>query len=79
MENMLPYQNDCLGVSGIVNILDAYANRCSTPTPEPVFFETPASCFDRFEIKCDYDMNMSLDELSVGDVSIPALDFDDTY
>lgn len=63
----------------IVDILDSYANRCSTPNPKlskyedvnPIFLE--ASHFDRFmEFEDEYP-----DEESVGEVSLPTSDFDD--
>lgn len=73
MEDILPY-TERLGVSGIVNILNSYA-RCSTPTPEIVYIEAPSLCFDRFDVLL-HDDNISLHEESVGDVSLPSLDFD---
>lgn len=82
MEDVWP-QQERLGVSGIVNILESYANRCSTPVPvlsdynsmnpeeNPEFL---GSHFDRFDVSyCD---EVCLHEESVGDVSLPALDFD---
>lgn len=82
MEDIWPHTGR-LGVSGIVNILESYANKCSTPTPEHWkdfnnanldFVETPGSHFNRFEVFSDYDM--CVQEISVGDVSLPALDMD---
>lgn len=74
MEDILSY-SQCLGVSGIVNILESYARRCSTPTPKPMVIETPGACFDRFDFLTTDD-DVSIYEEFVGDVSLPALDLD---
>lgn len=74
MEDILP-QSEALGVEGIVNILNIYANRCSTPTPDISSPEKPETCFDMFELHCGNVTDLC--EESVGDVSLPSLDFDD--
>lgn len=82
MEDMWPH-SDCLQISGVVKILESYANRCSTPTPrhyvgeddiKPALLETPTSHFDRFEIFSDDEMYAH--EVSIADVSLPAVDLD---
>lgn len=74
MEDILPH-TERLGVSGIIDILKSYVGRCSTPTFEEVYVETPGLCFDRFEHFLDHD-NISVQEASIGDVSLPSWDFD---